>query len=641
MNSGRSPQDRLRPVWVWALGAVPLSWCLVGLDDHGWLDAGIVGAVVALVVGGLTFSVRRGVAAATAGLVVMIVARVFSPVLIWYLAVALTVLAAAGLGLLPFHRPPGAARRSPGPSGVFLFLVTVVSVLFVATRGTSIPSLVLGPSVITFAVAVAAPGTWSRVERATRTFTTSIRPVIADVEWLIRAVVVSLRKAVAWLAGGPLLAVAFVPMVALPWVVGRIVRSDPLRAPHVAGSRWVAREARSVERAGHGWIADPASRSSVVRARLARAVPMIVVTLGIVLGLQNVAWFVWQRAEARVSIAIGAPTASPGPGEPRRPETASDEMVRQPWYQTYEAGYQIALGESVVSQFAGTEMADVSNRYITIRDGVRRSWRPPTSCPRPIRVWAFGGSAMFGLGQRDGHTPASELARRAWRDGVAIEILNFAVPGDVGWNEQRRMERALADGRPEPDLVIFYDGYNDLRAADWASMAGHRIDGELLSLHDRDLTPLLARMQVRRGAHGREYVAEAVDINARPADEPAVRDAAVFQFSHAYAARRSILERRGIATITFVQPWVATRNRLRPGDFPTTDIMQARAAEFRRRVPRGVVDIGDALDASPLAHYTDDVHTNESANLPIAERMWEELAPLVADIRSSDGSPGC
>ena len=68
-----------------------------------------------------------------------------------------------------------------------------------------------------------------------------------------------------------------------------------------------------------------------------------------------------------------------------------------------------------------TELTAILNYHVV--DGRRATWRPAvTPGCRPAKVWMFGGSTAFGQGQRDDHTIASELARVAWEDGIAVDV---------------------------------------------------------------------------------------------------------------------------------------------------------------------------------------------------------------------------
>ena len=82
----------------------------------------------------------------------------------------------------------------------------------------------------------------------------------------------------------------------------------------------------------------------------------------------------------------------------------------------------------------------------------------------PFDMWFFGGSAAFGAGRRDAHTIPSELVRQAGAEAVALEVHNLAVPATVNWQAAMLLLRGWWED--PPDLVVFYDGANDLALQD-------------------------------------------------------------------------------------------------------------------------------------------------------------------------------
>jgi len=84
---------------------------------------------------------------------------------------------------------------------------------------------------------------------------------------------------------------------------------------------------------------------------------------------------------------------------------------------------------------------------------------------RPISVWTFGGSTMYGTAVPDWATLPSYLSRdlNASSSGCVV-VSNFGVEGYVSNQELILLtEQLKAGGRP--DMVIFYDGLNDAGAA--------------------------------------------------------------------------------------------------------------------------------------------------------------------------------
>jgi len=114
-------------------------------------------------------------------------------------------------------------------------------------------------------------------------------------------------------------------------------------------------------------------------------------------------------------------------------------------------------------------------RYINVdRNGLRRTTAPTTpgqASARTIRIFMFGGSALWGTGARDDFTIPSILARELARNGLQAEVTNFGESGYVSTQEVIALMLRLQKG-DYPDLVIFYDGVNDTFSAYQQHVAG-------------------------------------------------------------------------------------------------------------------------------------------------------------------------
>ena len=101
---------------------------------------------------------------------------------------------------------------------------------------------------------------------------------------------------------------------------------------------------------------------------------------------------------------------------------------------------------------------------VNIRDGRRVTVSPaPCDCPTAT-VWLTGGSAVWGIGQRDPHTIASELVRAGEAAGIALQVDNMGQRGSTFIEQVDAVEARLAEEGP-PDLVVFYNGFNEAGSA--------------------------------------------------------------------------------------------------------------------------------------------------------------------------------
>ncbi len=122
--------------------------------------------------------------------------------------------------------------------------------------------------------------------------------------------------------------------------------------------------------------------------------------------------------------------------------------------------------------------APFASRYVNVNaDGLRRTWdggapRVTGVNVRVHRVFVFGGSPIFGVEARDDYTIPSLLAKDLNQADIGnVQVIDYGQPGYVSTQELISFLLALrADQRP--DLVVFYDGFNDADAAYRSGTAG-------------------------------------------------------------------------------------------------------------------------------------------------------------------------
>ena len=108
--------------------------------------------------------------------------------------------------------------------------------------------------------------------------------------------------------------------------------------------------------------------------------------------------------------------------------------------------------------------SEFSGRYINVNENGLRA-TPQSDCTSAEKtVFMFGGSAMWGEGAPDTETVPSYLLQEIKRKfGGNICIINFA---ESAWTSTQSLIALIAEIQKEhvPDLVIFYDGVNDINA---------------------------------------------------------------------------------------------------------------------------------------------------------------------------------
>lgn len=323
--------------------------------------------------------------------------------------------------------------------------------------------------------------------------------------------------------------------------------------------------------------------------------------------------------------------APPRPADtgPDQPDTSPLRMVSHSLVAHGDAPWapQLAAEEEsleyLYDPFLTVRLGDASGVHLNVTDRVRRSWEPPgVDGPDALDVWFFGSGAMFGFGQRDDHTIASQVARLAAADGIIVRARNFGVPLSTGWQESLLFAQMLTEREP-PALAVFYSGANDIAVSFCAP------DGLGVSvLHARDIETALV-------AWGRLHT------GARPRHDPDPGDprhtAAVY--GRGVALDRWLGAALGVATLHVLQ---AELNAGGPGDHdgvyellgdtPPDPSWRKRYAAIADTLPAGVVDLRAILAGVDQPTFFDYTHTNELGARIVGERLYRELAPTLSGL---------
>jgi hypothetical protein len=292
--------------------------------------------------------------------------------------------------------------------------------------------------------------------------------------------------------------------------------------------------------------------------------------------------------------------------------------------------FQLTRGDFQAEPFLATQVHEFHSRYVNTTDEERVSYEQEARAgDRPLRVAFFGGSVMFGLGQRDEHTIPSEFARIAEEHGVAVEVHNYGLPRWVAWQEFLWFERLLARGR-DFDLAIFLDGYNEFLvqslsylpepthylAAGESELVAELADqrgsepgffdglGELIDTYHRN-SGLWRTVDRVLGTESSAPGASTA-VHAPPEEQAA---AAMDVYRRAVDVIGSLAATHDVPVRFFWQP--------RKGGWPD-DVLDRR--------PRGVDDLSHVFDGEEDQLYYDTVHTNERGAHLLAEALWSEVS---------------
>lgn len=440
----------------------------------------------------------------------------------------------------------------------------------------------------------------------------------ADVGRVARTVAHGVAVGLSWVLLTLVFVVVFVPAALL----ALLFRHRPLGRPKgLAGGGWIPRTALGPSRSPRRSFGvepgrPPGTRTPFLLRALAvvAAVVLLDLAAGAVLSATGV--LPGERGEIGEDVRAAIET------------TMDSAAIRaEPWAQAFgEDMAAFELHDDAYLPFIVRGHHEFDGQYLNTTDRERLSYRSPAAeRETPLRVAFFGGSVMFGVGQRDDHTIPSAFARVAEAQGVAVEVHNYGFPGWVSWQELLYLERLLAEGE-RFDVVVFFDGFNDfhVQATGFSEHPTHLgagvLDGFASAFHDEqevepgilDGLSELASVYAENSAIARFAGRLAADDD--PAMETATPErqaqAALDIYDRANTLIGDLADEHGSVAHFFWQP--------RRIGWPSAII---------RQLPANVTDLAHVFDGREDDLYIDEVHTNEEGALLVAEAMWAELGP--------------
>jgi hypothetical protein len=439
--------------------------------------------------------------------------------------------------------------------------------------------------------------------------------------------------------------------------IARLLRSDPLTPRARKGVGWqraadgraslrLATAPFGVERVG-GTDTTAGSGAAAIGRGALLAVGALTALLAVDLGI-GLAWERLTPEGTSVAVVRDVVNFSGTTQTFADPRAQLPAMADYPWADEYLR--EVQTTPSSYWPFTESRPRDFRGEYVTIEGWERRSHTPAQLSPDAPVVWMFGGSTTWGLGQRDEHTIASYLSRLAEEQGTPIRVVNYGQRGWTHFQEMILFEQLLAAGEP-PELAVFYDGANEVNAQaqsakgvpthtfvdQYAELISGGVAPEFIPAPpprpsaakvawDEYLQHSAIRKAVRRVTAFIDTPAgasESVRTQAGAEDDPLsetyqkpIEDAqrAVDVYERGRGFTQYLAAEYDVDTVFFWQP-------VRAGE---ADLWAAA------NVSPPTIDVSDALDSHQEV-YIDGGHTNEEGARIVAERLWQELRPLVAE----------
>jgi lysophospholipase L1-like esterase len=318
--------------------------------------------------------------------------------------------------------------------------------------------------------------------------------------------------------------------------------------------------------------------------------------------------------------------------------------------------------------------APYRSRYLNIgADGLRATIagnHPHDPAHKPIRIFVFGGSTMWGEGARDAYTIPSWLQRMLDDSPYDVRVSNYGQDGYVNSQEMILLFEQLRRGNI-PSLVIFYDGFNDCTSAMINRAAGEtfgeenrRIEFNAFNqwatansiLYKRAATTFAINSGLGRVASKIVQVLEPRRFEERNGELIAMQTDRDYiggmpgpeiqeQVVQVYLADKRLIEAAGrsfgFKALFFWQPTVWTKARLTdyeaqqkwlPGEKQFMTAVYQRVAATAQ--PQDIHDLSGIFGTSRRPYFIDDAHLTEEGNRIVAQAML----PLVLKALSEGAS---
>ncbi len=325
--------------------------------------------------------------------------------------------------------------------------------------------------------------------------------------------------------------------------------------------------------------------------------------------------------------------------------------------QEYKDELEQANRAQTFEQYVMYKGVKFNGKYINQdENGIRNTWVPESHDATTIsNVYMFGGSTLWGYYARDDHTIPSYLSKHLHSKDIRAKITNHGVLRDSSSTELIRLFQLLKAGH-KIDLVVFYDGFNDL-AAGARGEPGHIRD------YERYKSAVLSKKDgldyIKQGVEKlvRDYSAmyklkkmatPRIKTSKRPTTKNS--DQLIDDIVHSYLETVRAIDQLskvyGFKYACFWQPMAYLESSLTPEEQPWVEASNNVQRKFligpkvNLRLPTGLVpnfyNISDALKGRNESVYIDIGHLTEKGNEIISRKMGDILiSNYLASVQNS------
>ena len=347
----------------------------------------------------------------------------------------------------------------------------------------------------------------------------------------------------------------------------------------------------------------------------------------------------------------------PRPPEPSREERAASPPppYKDTDYYSTEFLLEVDTHPDVVLPPDGEYAlpVDVSGKYINVSGGLRVTTDQPPDPSR--RIFVFGGSTIHSHEVPDRYTIPSFIQRSVNAScPERIAVFNYGAPGITAIHQVSRLKTAPVENG---DLVVFFDGFNDVFPTVWAATRGVYPEGEDPAAEFGDRAAW--GRWIHATANRWRYASALAEVVARAGERAALVVTGPEMLSHNLSVagedyRRALLaagqqvDSAGARFFHFLQPHLFATLLTTPYRRQLADSSLDRAPGVDRGLQAGYsvleqalaearqqgvvsVDLSRIFETLPMSDevFLDEVHVTDGGNEIIAAAIFREIGPAL------------
>ncbi|MGI9493656.1 MAG: SGNH/GDSL hydrolase family protein [Geminicoccaceae bacterium] len=300
--------------------------------------------------------------------------------------------------------------------------------------------------------------------------------------------------------------------------------------------------------------------------------------------------------------------------------------------------------------------------YVNVaHDGLRLTPNSVTnstgSSPKP-EIFLFGGSTMWGTGARDSFAIPALLLQELKKRGINANVRNFGESGYVSAQELAMLMHQLRNG-DIPNIVIFYDGVNDVFSAYQQGTAGIP-QNEIGRTREFNLTKPIRRqdlidepLEASSTMRFIRILVGAPDSNNQTIsdqDHMELAQDVISTYANNVRMAHALAEYYGFKTLFYWQPTVFEKKILTDYEKGELERVNSEQRSFFDMTYNLIRDEGELFPTSILFHnlsevfsdthepiYIDWMHLGERGNSIIAQRIVDDVNRIIEALPQTGG----